>query len=202
MVFVLLGLGIGLALALAASPVPALIGPVDAVSGWLLDAGHRLVSAALELTGLPADGLLLQVLAMTLGAMVPGLVCLVLMTAARAAAGARRAVAGVLLVAALATFAILPAGQALLLVVVALAVSALLSLATGTVLVLPMVAVATVLGTRTVMVVLGGSSVEVTGGADLLSQLSGLDPALWRVALAIVAVAPIAGAARLLRRSR
>lgn len=202
MLFVALGLGVGLALALAARPLPLLISPIDAISSWLVALGHRLVTSAVRVVGLQPTDTATRVLAAVVAVMVPGLVCLALVWAAKAALGARRAVAVLLFAAALASFAVVPAAQAVLLCLLAVIVSAALALATGALLVAPVVAVATVLAARTVAVLLTGRAADVLGGAQALTAVSGIDPALWRVALTLVALVPIAGALRVLLRTR
>lgn len=191
-------LGAALGAAIAWGPLAWLSAPVGAVATALVTTVTSLLGSLFGM--LPGDWAhnnRVSVAEGLIAAACPGAVCLGLILAARGTLLLKRVVSGVLVAAALCSFAFQPVHTAVALTLGAVIAGALLSFATGLLLVAPMTAVAVCLGVRVVSDVFSDHGSAMGGQVAHLSAVFGsVDPSLWRIALAVAAIAPVAAAAK------
>jgi hypothetical protein len=195
-IYLVLGVAAGLGIALG--PLSFLQRPADAVSGALVAAARHLLDALTHaLPAVAAHSVGVRSAALVLSLFAPGLVCFALVRAARAATHVRRIGAGAAVVAAIAGFALLPAGQAWLVCLVCVLVAALMATVGGLLLTVPLTALATSLGVSLVQQTLHRTAGNPSAQAAMqLAHLIGGDPTLWALVLSVAAMAPVLYAAR------
>lgn len=143
----LLGLLIGVALVVG--PLSWWSAPVDAINGALVSYAGRLTGWLVDLLGrFELTAKAAGPVGSTLAVLAPGLIVLLLVSASLHSDRYRRNTASLLLVGSSLSFAVLPAGSALVLVGGALLAGAFLRFATGWLLTVPLMALATVLAAR------------------------------------------------------
>ena len=192
MVYLLLGLILGALGAL--SHVGWIAGPINGLTTALVTLGAHLTLHAAGWFG-HRNVRLGKTIAIVLAVAVPGLVCLGLVAAARAGLALRRGVSGLLLVAAVAGFFVLPVGEAVALAVAAVVVAVALFLASGVLLVLPLAALAGAVGVSSGSQLLHHSTSVLGSAPHELVPLTGVnDPQLWTLALVVVAWSGFVGA--------
>jgi hypothetical protein len=180
MLFTMLGLALGLLLAFA--DVPLLTPLLDMTVAGVSTLASGLVGVLAGL--LPGmKGRWLSVPAALIGGLAPALACMSAAAAARAAKLLRAVVGAMLLLAGLAAFAFLPAGQAFVVAGLCGTFAALIALASGAALVAPLAALTVILGVRTVRSTLSGHD-SLLPWAGELSELLGGQVSLWAALLA------------------
>ncbi len=167
---------------------------VDYVGG-ALQSGVEVLTRAAPFTG-P-----LEVLAVTLTVVSPGILVGLLVLLVKAGEIGRRLVSAGLVIAAVLSFTVLPLPGAVALLVVALVVAATARLLAGPALITPLVTLATLTAYRyTALMIDADDPVLTEAGARFAAFIPGLDPALAELVLAVLAIAPfVAAAAALLR---
>jgi hypothetical protein len=198
MAFVIIGVIIGALAALG--HIPGLGHVLGALSSAVVNDGLGVTTKiSSHIAG--HDPRLGLVIGVVLGVALPGMACMVLILAARAASSVRRGVGALILLIGLLGFFILPFAQALLVLILSLVVAALLTWVTGAVVVAPLSAIAAVLAVSYGRILLHGTNTTIAKGIVALGVLSHVNsPILWKVALLVVAWAGFVGAAMLVVR--
>jgi hypothetical protein len=190
MLWILFGLAVGIALGLGrlrelGDALDSLITSLVLYVGEFLQAGVRLLDVWPSIQG-P-----LQVLSIGLSVATPGVLVATLVLLVRASARLRRIIAGILVVGGMLSFGFVDLFTAVALVVAALVVASAARLITGPIVVMPLVAIATLTAYRYSALMLSGNDPVIAAASiDLLEILPWLDPALCRLALIILGVAP------------
>jgi len=185
MIFFFLGIAVGVAASLGYVPVLAHV--IDRATTTAVTFGTNLTTTGVHHLSANHPSLA-SALGVCLGVALPGLLCLVLVVAAKFGVVLRRAAGGLLVVAGVAGFFFLPHQQAILVLGVSAALSALFMFTTGMFIVAPLGAIAGALAVSSVRVLLSGKDQAVNAGIATLTKLSGVnDPQVWKVTLVVLA---------------
>jgi hypothetical protein len=165
--------------------------------GVMLQSGVDVLTRAAPFTG-P-----LEVLAVVLMVVSPGILVALLVVLVKAGEMGRRLVSAGLVIAAVLSFTVLPLPGAVALLIAALVIAATARLLVGPALIMPLVTLATLTAYRyTVLMIDADDPVLTEAGSRLAAFIPGLDPVLAELILAVLAIAPfVAAAAALLRET-
>ena len=169
MIAIVLGIVVGLLIALG--PWSILAEPVNHLNDTLVQGGYSCLDWLLgfggpELAAHPISNVLQIVFSIAM----PGVVAVVLVATAKAAAKIRRMVSAILLILAFSSFIYMSAGDAITLSIIALLLACLLSLGQGLVITLPLVALATVMAVSYGTLIWTGNTPAIGRGALELSM--------------------------------
>lgn len=196
-------LGILLGVAVSAGPLAIYRSDAHLLSERMIQAADSVSQGIIRRLPYASDNpKLVTVLSVALAVATPGMVALILVVAANAATGIRRASSGVLVLAALASFLVLPAVSASILLAFAIGVSVFL-IAPGVLLAkVALWGVATVIAFDHVHALWSGTAPSIVQGAETLRVLTGFSTSdFWHFALMAVGISPFPIAASVALKS-
>ena len=189
-------LGILLGVAVCAGPLIAynaeITGFVDRIAVAAADVATRLID---KIPGAADNPKVVTLFATLIAVCAPGLLAIALTWSAQAVISARRFIGAMIMLAAIASFFVLPAPQALGLVVGALVINVMLLIPVAALSRIVLWCLATVLAFGHVRGLWTGTDPVIGEGVAALSSLSDMNtPELWKFALISVALAPFVAA--------
>lgn len=198
----LIGIVVAVGVTLGSLKLPT--GPLTRVTDAMVTAADSASVGLFERVPYISDSpKMVDVLGAVVSLMVPGVIAMALVWAAGAVTQARRVLSGVVMLAALASFLVLPAGQATLLMTAAGIVTATLIVPAGLFASAALWAMATMIALGNAASIYKATSPRVTEATDTFVTASGLGSApFWQLAAIVVGLAPFCGAVMLgLRRA-
>jgi hypothetical protein len=187
-------LGIAIGFALYYGPLSLWQSDVSYFASRIVEAASTMsVSLISKLPYASSNPKLVAVLSTVVAVAAPGIIALILVSAANAAGAVRQFFSGLLIVLALASFFVLPFTQAFVVLLLTGAVTALLFLPAVFITRIILWSLATVLAFDHVLLIWSASSPSLAAGTQTLVQIAGFGSTeFWRYALVATALAPFA----------